>query len=568
MKSFLLFCCLFLPLSLRASAQMELSPKEISLDDTASLTLRIEGAAQIGQIDLRLPDGLASRGQSRQTSIINGAQTTTISIEIKAQRPGTYTLGPYHLDLNNRREEFPALTLKVNPAKVFEEPESDVFVTLESSVTSVLVQQPVELRLTFFSVNSIENLQIQDFAPDGFEIGEWMEVSGREQTLNGKRYRVKRYLNRLTPLQPGTLTLAPSFMVQIAEPGAMQQTIFGLRREMNLRNLRIRPQPLIIDVKSPPLDGRPSEFTGHIGRFHLSATAAPQRVKVGDPVTLRIQLSGSGGIRQALPPSYAENDDFKVYAPRLVEEDIQRDGLSGRKIFEQVLIPKHANISEIPALSFAFFDPERNAYDLRSVGPFPLEVEASTATTPGTGPAVISSLPPGSSASARMLGDDLLYLKTQFAPLHRLEPGLPLRSAAGLVPLALWGLFALLAARRDRLNADPAARLRRQAPRHLRALLTALDEPSDSVALHAAFWNGLSTYLQHALGIPPGDIDAQRLPPHLPATLPDATRDALLDWLARCERARFAGNSDAADLDTLRHDFRHFMLQLDKELSA
>src|SRR5690606_11962555 len=106
-----------------------------------------------------------------------------------------------------------------------------------------------------------------------------------------------------------------------------------------------------------------------------------------------------------LPPGLKETDDFKVYQPKLIAED------RNRKIIEQVIIPKHGEVTEIPPLTFSYYDTLQKAYKTLQSGPFPLQVNESDSDKMTS---VISSLPSGTgSTEIELLGDDLIYLKTR-----------------------------------------------------------------------------------------------------------------------------------------------------------
>lgn len=592
----LLTLILWIPLAGFAQVSLDLSRSTITMDDTVDLTLRVEGGLDRQAPDIPLPDGLVVSGMSKQFMSSGSRREDVVVYEIQPTRPGDYTLGPYNLNLPGGQQKLPAMSLTVTPAKVVTAAES-TFVTLESSANRTLVRQTVELTLGFYSQHSIGNIEQIDFDTGGFRIGDWREIKARSVTINDEPYRVRKFINRLTPVRAGDYELAPVFKVQVIKPGDLTRHPFGMMtRQRELDVLRLQPrEPLVLEVTEPPAEGRPDSYAGHIGTFHLNASLSPREVSVGDPITLRVQLSGTGSLREALPPTLEENDDFKVYEPRLVEEDLQRDGLSGRKVFEQVVIPTHADIREVPALEFGYFNPESESYQVETAGPFSIEVTGSS--DPGTGASTISSLDTGGSGDAGpvMLGEDLVYLKSDPGDLRKLSdlrPGRGLVGAAAL-PFALWGLTALVMAGRERRGRDPEAERRRRAPRRLRRDLAKLEDIDGLSELYARIWDCLSAYLTHRLGLPPGDLDPKQAAERLPDSASPKLREELADWMSRCERVRFAGaaasppssnvRGDAdtpgaaasppssnvrGDADRLRRDFTAFMLNLDRELGA
>ncbi|MDA3874771.1 MAG: BatD family protein, partial [Kiritimatiellae bacterium] len=417
-----LFGLLLLPgTALEAAVTLNLSRSTISVDETVDLILQHEDAGFTRNPDIPLPDGLQVRGTSRQETIVNFERESTIRYTLQASAPDTYTIGPFTLKTAQGEQVIPALSLTVTEAKVVKSSD-EIFVTLTPSSSEVMVRETIELTLSFVSKNSVGQINVLDFPNEGFDISEWQEFQSRPQLVNGERYRVRSFAARLTPTQAGRLELDPTFQVDIMDPSAPRGMFFQSRG----RSVRLQlKEPLVLDIASPPTEGRPDSFTGHLGNFRLSASASPREVTAGDPITLRVELSGSGSLKQALPPSLKESEDFRVYKSRLVNEDFRRDGLSGSKIIEQVIIPTHSGVTEIPALEFSFYDTSSRDYHTIRTKPIPLKVLEGA---PGDYQAAsISSLKNLSTEQApSLLGEDLIYLKLRPGNprnLQALEPG-------------------------------------------------------------------------------------------------------------------------------------------------
>lgn len=561
MKIFQLFLILFsLCLSwVQAGLTLQLERPQISIDERVDLILRYEDAGPPSTPAIPLPEGLRIIGTSRQERVINFDRETSVRYTLQADKPGDYQIGPFRL--KGEDVEIPALSLKVTEAKVVEATD-DIFITLDSAGTDLLVRETVEVTLTIYTRLTIgNNINILDFENDGFDVTEWQEVQSRPQQIKGKVYRVRRFVVQLTPHKAGSLTLDPTFRVDVLDASEPFGMMFGTRSS---RSLRLKLQnPLVLEVNAPPSEGRPDSYAGHLGNFRLHASVSPKTLKVGDPLTLRVELSGSGSLQQALPPGIKENEDFKVFQPRLVTEDMQRDGLSGRKIIEQVLIPKHADITEVPALEFSYYDTDSRQYKTLTAGPFPITLLPGE---PASGTATISSLANPAPAEPELLGEDLIYLKTdpgRTRKLSQLQPGWRFAGSSAL-PFALWALVGLVCRRQEKRDQDTQGRRRQQAPKRLRKHLAALDANHPDV--YAQIWRLLSDYLSARLNLPPGELHASDVEAQLPANISDNLRTALRDWMQRCERARFSGNCQPADAESLREEFRRFILEVDREL--
>jgi hypothetical protein len=561
------FIILFLLLGQAALAdvRLELSRNTISMDETVTLNLISETRGMFRPPEIPLPDGLEVRGTSQQSIIIDGQAEFTLAYTIAPTKPGTYQIGPYRLQ---NGQELPAQTLTVTPAAVVRATDA-LFATLEASSEETLIRQTVELTLSFFSEEPIGDIELLNFPEEGFELGDWQEIRAGTRIINGTRYRQKRYVARLTPTQPGTLTFDPTFRVEVQEPGSSRSLLFGT---MRVRVERIGLQePLTLTVAAPPEKNRPEGYAGHIGRFQLSADISPQSVNAGDPVTLRVTLEGSGSLKQALPPHLEDTEDLNVYSPRIVTEDLSRDGLNGRKVLEQVVIPTSSAVTELPELAFHYYDPEAQRYVTLTEGPFPLTVTGDSAGALSAESLTLESMPLATEA----LGEDLVYLKLnpgRLVSLSSLTPGVGFATGAGL-PFLLWALSTVWMKQQKTRQGDPNRQRRDQAPQRLRKHLAELDSAED---LWDGIWETLSGYLRDRFTLPAGEMDRDDILNVLPDSVSESTRNQMTEWIKACEQARFSGSSSIAPMEESSDfstegrgtpdEFRTFMIRLDREI--
>lgn len=539
---------------------MSLSRSTVSIDETVDLILKIDDGGFPRAPALPLPDGLTELGQSNQRVTVNGDTEYSIRYTLKAEKTGEYQIGPFRLNTSNGSERVPAVTLTVTEATVFETNE-DLFVTLESTAESALVRENIELTLTFYTRISIGDINVLDFPAEGFELSEWQQIRSSNKQVGQKIYRTQRFVARLTPTQAGEYLLNPTFRVNVMEVDNAFGMMFQTRSSRSVR-LKLE-EPLRLEITPPPIAGRPEDYSGHLGNFRLKADISPKEVRVGDPVTLRVELSGTGSLQQALPPGMKESEDFKVYQPRLITENMQRDGRTGRKITEQVIIPKHAEVSEVPALDFSYYDTQAREYKTIQTGPFPLTVIEGDGLQTTTS---VSSLPSADGVQEiKVLGRDLVYLKNdpgRLVSFQSLQPGWTFTGLCTL-PFCIWALTGFFVTQNQKKNSDGEALRRQKAPRGLRKQLKQLDENQGEV--FGSIWMVLSEYISARLNLPPGESPSQDLINRLPDTITPETKQALANWITRCERALFAGAPPIADREKVLDDFRSLMLKLDKE---
>jgi hypothetical protein len=112
----------------------------------------------------------------------------------------------------------------------------------------------------------------------------------------------------------------------------------------------------------------------------MSLSAGPTNVAAGDPITVKIQLSGRGSLESLTLPEQPAWHDFKIYPPTTKVDTADALGLQGTKTFEQIVTPQNSDIKALPAVSFSFFDPEQKAYRTLTQPAVPLVIRPGGST--------------------------------------------------------------------------------------------------------------------------------------------------------------------------------------------
>ena len=72
-----------------------------------------------------------------------------------------------------------------------------------------------------------------------------------------------------------------------------------------------------------PEDNRPDDFSGAIGQFDFQASVAPLQVKAGDPLTLKMDIKGSGNFKNLKMPVF-KAPGFKSYEPQIKDQGMKK----------------------------------------------------------------------------------------------------------------------------------------------------------------------------------------------------------------------------------------------------
>jgi hypothetical protein len=249
-----------------------------------------------------------------------------------------------------------------------------------------------------------------------------------------------------------------------------------------------------------PSDGKPLSFSGAIGDFKCTAQAEPLQVAAGDPVTLQFTVEGQGNFSRVNAPVLQNVDGWKTYPASGKAEPADDYGYTGKKIFEQAVIPQRTGLG-MPKGIFSWFNPEARQYVTREVTP----------------PQVaITDAPPGSVAAHanpalhKLAADDEPKREGDSLVANKVDPGAfsaslqsqllnPWLLTTQAASLALLFAGYLTARRRHLLASNPEYAYAVRLDRRLREALDAMHRAA-AAGDAAAFFNHARLALQLRLG--------------------------------------------------------------------
>ncbi len=134
---------------------------------------------------------------------------------------------------------------------------------------------------------------------------------------------------------------------------------FGGRQTVQQKT---RSAPFSVTVKPRP-GGAPENFGGSVGKFSLSASVEPQSVAAGEALTVKVALKGSTRASNVGDPILPELANCDVFTPeRQTAVDTGAGGLSTRKTYRYLVIPKQEGTLTIEPITYHYLDPESGTY--------------------------------------------------------------------------------------------------------------------------------------------------------------------------------------------------------------
>jgi BatD DUF11 like domain len=212
----------------------------------------------------------------------------------------------------------------------------------------------------------------------------------QERILAGGSFLVLTWHSVMAAVKPGDFSLSVDtpltvrINTQSSEDMAFARWLGG----PFLQNMYTGIVPKDVTIASPatelkvlplPTEGRPADFSGAVGNFKIASDVSDANAAVGDPLTLRLHISGVGNFDRVDSPMLDHLEQWKTYPAKSSFVPTDSVGYKGEKVFEQPLIPAQAGAQSIPGLTFSYFDPQTQHYERARTAPIKVTVAASLA---------------------------------------------------------------------------------------------------------------------------------------------------------------------------------------------
>jgi tetratricopeptide (TPR) repeat protein len=496
------------------------APDTVPIDGYAEVHVRVSvrGARAPTVTTPQFPAFLVLRQQSSQhlERDSDGARLVSeLQYTLVPTRSGTFTIPPFVARLGRQTARSQPLTIVVTggtPRSAGYVPEivARARVDTGESVTfhamalpeTVYVGEQANYQLAVFLNGGARSRvrRLEAIAPEMPGLLAYDPPTGLEEYERigpgGRSFEAHVYQRPVFALGPGEITIPPARLTY-AVP--ITPSFFAREEHHEAKS----PAVHIIAI-DPPLAGRPPEYDGAVGRMQL-ATRVDTNAQVGEPLTLTVAIAGEGNVKLWPAPRiempWAEVVPFDERV-RLTS-DLQT--VRGTKEFEFLLTPQQDGPVTLPAIRYAYWDPDLEAYRVAASEPKTLIV------APGRLARAEAAEEPGSRLPLRRV-----YRGPVPAPWHdRVTVWM------GLILLPIPAV-ALVLARRPR-----RARRRRPAAIRLRAMRRA-EQACDPAEIRAA----LTEAVVERLGL-------------------DPTRPRDADELARCSRRAGVTAESVARLRTV-----------------
>jgi hypothetical protein len=261
-------------------------------------------------------------------------------------------------------------------------PKRDVYVG-----ESIPVEMEVGMRSGFVSsLNGLPKLTDDNFTLNNLS----HQPERTEKLINGEPFVLLTWRSTLAVVKPGAFSLSAEvpLTVKVRTRPKRESSLDDRFGDPFWQNLFGATVPKDIDVTSPaqeltvrelPAEGRPVDFHGAIGTFSIASDISPAKAEAGDPLTLRMRVSGSGNFDRVDSSMLDHLDQWKTYPPKSSFNTSDPIAFSGMKTFEQPVIASKPGVQVLPGLTFSYFDPNTRRYETARSAPLSVSILPSLA---------------------------------------------------------------------------------------------------------------------------------------------------------------------------------------------
>ena len=573
-----------------------IQPAQITLGESARFTITNlgDGAAPI---NMPVVSGLQFEivARTRQIEIINGTTlpSSSIVVRVTPQMAGIFTIPgvtpksqPLVLQVNSLPGSAgaprasgprapnppPILAGGSIPKGVRLTDDGSAYVRLSVPKREVYVGEsvPIDIEIGMRSgfVSSLNGLP--KLTGDNFTLGSLAHQPERsERMIDGQPFVLLTWRSVLSVVKPGTFPLAAEVPLtvkirtrprresalddQFGDP--FWQNFFGASVP---KDINVESPPQEVKVLELPAEGRPPDFHGAVGTFAIESDISPVKADVGDPLTLRMRVVGSGNFDRVDSSMLDHVEQWKTYPPKSTFNSNDPLGHKGEKVFEQPVIASKPGVQSLPALTFSYFDPNTKRYETVHSPPLSVTIAPSLADSTQMAPSLAASAASGPvDKMAEGLKADHAASQTGMSSL--IPPYLQPRFLVVPSLLALAFAGGWVGARRRKKPVEQAAARNRIARRATKRALAQMESAVRS-GNPAQFFNSARAALQQSLAaqwqLAPDEVTTAEVQARL------SDDDDIRQVFALADESKYAGR----DLDST--DFARWMRAVRQRLMA
>lgn len=568
-------------LAQEAELKVKVSKNKLGLNQRLRIEFSVnkQGADNFTPPDFKDFRVIQGPSQSVSQSWINGkvSFSQSYSYILKPKRRGELIISPANIKYRGKTLNSKMMKIVVlNPVEIPDNPndpnyiaQQNIHLVAETSKSRPFVGEGiyVEYRLyvsenvSVFDTSVTEAPQYNGFWNQEIKINGFPVKMGK---YNGENYRyIVLQKALLIPTKTGKLTIDPMKMDIVIGVPTGRVDFFGNVITKNLKK-EFASTKKIIRPKSLPLENKPENFTGAVGKFKFDVSLSKNALKANESSQIKLTVSGRGNLKLFELPTVETPAELEKYQPERKERvRVAADGITGSVTDTYTVVPQYKGKYKIPNIAFSYFNPNEKKYQTIATEDLFVDVlegkelvtnnnsliQKKTVISTGKNFRYIQT------KSEFMTKDRTDFFKSNVFYLFLL---LPLIS----IPIGI-----VIAKNNEKRNRDVIGRKQRRAERLAKKYLSeAHKQLGKKEAFYESLERALHNYLKAKLGIEIADISKEKIAQILQQRNVD--KDTTKEFIAVLEHSDFARYSPITNTE-MKQEFERAKLvivQLDKQL--
>lgn len=357
----------------------------ITLDDQVEVQIKITGKSGL-DIDNIVGENnfeIENHGSSSSIQIINGdtSISKSIHLSLSPKKLGVLKFGPVVIKHDNKEYLSNIISFNVTKESVQNtqaNTEKSYYIKATLSKKEAYVSQQLIYTFQLVSSSPIRNPEVKFPEFDGFWKEQLGDTKQSRSIQNGVNVTITEIQFALFPTSKGVLTIPAATLtghVIGKSKGTRSRRSFSTRGSLfdsffdnsmggrRLKKIRIKTNPLLVNVKNVPTYAGAGKYSGLVGNFHLEASLDKNQVKKGESLTLDVKLVGDGNFFDASENLF-QIPNIKTYddKPEVIKR-VGENGLIGAKIFKKALVPQTVGLLSIPPFELVIFNPTTASFE-------------------------------------------------------------------------------------------------------------------------------------------------------------------------------------------------------------
>ncbi len=454
----------------------------------------------------------------------------------------------------------------------------NVFIRTILSKQNVYEQEPILITYklyTLVDVAQFTDVQLPDF--NGFLKEEILQSKKKQlsyETFNGRNYgTVVLYQSLLFPQQTGKLEISQANFKALLRLQNQRQvrSIFDdfFETYTNVEKTLTAPR-VTLSVKELPESGKPTDFSGGVGKFNIKSKLSTKKLKANEAATLTVKISGRGNLKLINNPEINFPDNFEVYDPKS-KNDFKTTvyGISGTKTIEYTFIPRHRGNYKIPPVDFTYFDSGSKTYKTIKTPTYNLEVTKGDNEESNT----IVGGDFTTKEEVKNIATDIYYIHTNKHKLSgspQLIFGTKLFWLLFILPLLLSIVAFIVVKKRVKENSNiilvKNKRAKKEAIKRLKQANLFLQK-GEKENFYTEIMTAIRLYLSDKLTIPTSEMNRDTIRHKMvDRDIDNDVVDKVFDILDKCEYATYAPSNAQEDMDNIYDEAANIISELEQTI--